>query len=109
MIIERRSNRFHDTTRFGHPQVRIYPRKGTGKKCSRYLLKCGCCGQKLEIYYAEDGLEIGGSMEPLRIDGKFFFPFEEEKRKTLKKLDRGGEKMINFNWLQEGGNAHARG
>ncbi len=26
----------------------------------RYLLKCGCCANKLEIYYDRDGLEIGG-------------------------------------------------
>ena len=60
MKISERSNRFYDTSRFGHPQIRVYHRKGKGKKCPRYLLKCGCCDQKLEIYYAEDGLEIGG-------------------------------------------------
>jgi hypothetical protein len=60
MKIAERSNRFYDITRFGHAQIRIYRRKGTGKKCPRYLLKCGCCDQKLEIHYAEDGLEIGG-------------------------------------------------
>ncbi len=27
---------------------------------NRYLLKCGCCDQKIEIYYSDDGLEIGG-------------------------------------------------
>jgi hypothetical protein len=26
----------------------------------RYLLKCGCCEQRLEIHYADDALEIGG-------------------------------------------------
>jgi hypothetical protein len=60
MKISKRSNRFDDTSRFGQPQIRVYHRKGAGKKCSRFLLKCGCCDQKLEIYYAEDGLEIGG-------------------------------------------------
>ena len=60
MKIGRRSNRFYDTSRFGQPQIRVYHRKGTGKKCPRYLLKCGCCDQRLEIQYAEDGLEIGG-------------------------------------------------
>ena len=25
-----------------------------------YLLKCGCCDEKLEIYYDEEGLEING-------------------------------------------------
>ena len=26
----------------------------------RYLLKCGCCDEKLEIYYDNEGLEING-------------------------------------------------
>jgi hypothetical protein len=60
MKIGRRSNRFYDTSRFGQPQIRVYHRKGTDKKSPRYLLKCGCCDEKLEIYYSEDGLEIGG-------------------------------------------------
>jgi len=60
MKIQERSNRFYDTTRFGQPQIRVYHRKGKGKRSPRYLLKCGCCEQQLEIYYAEDGLEIGG-------------------------------------------------
>ena len=60
MKILERLNRLYDTSRFGHPEIRVYHRKGKGKKCPRYLLKCGCCEEKLEIYYSEDGLEIGG-------------------------------------------------
>ena len=60
MKILKRSNRFYDTARYGQPQIRVYHRKGERKKAPRYLLKCGCCGQKLEICYADDGLEIGG-------------------------------------------------
>jgi hypothetical protein len=60
MKISERINRFYDTSRFGQPQIRVYHKKKEGKKCPRYLLKCGCCDQRLEIYYAEDGLEIGG-------------------------------------------------
>lgn len=26
----------------------------------RYLLKCGCCNERLEIYYDDEGLEING-------------------------------------------------
>ena len=33
---------------------------GGGKKSPRYLLKCVCCEQKLDICHADDGLEIGG-------------------------------------------------
>jgi len=60
MRILRRSNNLYNTDRFGQPEIRIYHKKGHKQKVPRYLLKCGCCDQKLEIYYAEDGLEIGG-------------------------------------------------
>jgi hypothetical protein len=55
-----RQNRFYDTTRFGQPEIRVYHKKAKGKRSPRYLLKCGCCREKLEIHYAADGLEIGG-------------------------------------------------
>ncbi len=60
MKIRRRSNRIYDTTRFGQPQIRVYHKKAIKKRGPRYLLKCGCCGEKIEVYYAGDGLEIGG-------------------------------------------------
>ena len=56
----KRGNQFYDTTRFGYPEIRVYHKAGKAKRSSRYLLKCGCCNEKLEIYYADDGLEIGG-------------------------------------------------
>lgn len=60
MTILKRNNKFYDSTRFGQPQIRMYHKKGRCKTSPRYLFKCGCCDQKLEIYYSEDGLEIGG-------------------------------------------------
>jgi len=60
MNVLKRKNSLYDTSRFGQPEIRVYHKKGTGKKSPRYLLKCGCCEEKLEIHYAEDGLEIGG-------------------------------------------------
>ena len=60
MKILTRCNRVYDTTRFGQPEIRIRHRQGTGKKCSSYLLRCGCCDERLEIFYADDGLEIEG-------------------------------------------------
>lgn len=60
MKILNRSNRFYDTSRFGQPQVRISHRNPQGKRCPCYVLRCGCRDKQLEIYYAEDGLEIGG-------------------------------------------------
>jgi len=56
----KRSIRFYDTSRFGQPEIRVYHKKGQGKRGPRYLLKCGCCEERLEIYYTDDGLEIGG-------------------------------------------------
>jgi hypothetical protein len=55
-----RKNKVYDTSKYGQPQIRVYHKKGVRKKSPRYLFKCGCCEQKLEIYYSEDGLEING-------------------------------------------------
>ena len=33
---------------------------GTGRVLPRYLLRCGCCDQKMEIYYGDEELEING-------------------------------------------------
>ena len=60
MKILKRRNRFYDTSRFGQPEIRVHHKKGRGKKSPRYLLQCGCCEQRLQVYYADDGLEIGG-------------------------------------------------
>jgi hypothetical protein len=60
MGLLKRNNRFYNTTRFGQPQIRVYHRKSRGKQSPRYLLKCGCCDEKVEIFYSEDGLEING-------------------------------------------------
>ena len=60
MKIRKRSNCFYNTSLYGYPQIRVYHRRGSGKKCPRYLLKCGCCKEKVEIYYSDDGLEING-------------------------------------------------
>ena len=40
--------------------IRIYHKKGTKRKVPRYLLKCGCCDEKVMIYYNKDTLEING-------------------------------------------------
>jgi len=69
MKLLKRKNKIYDTERFGQPEIRIYHKKGYGKKSPRYLLKCGCCDEKLEIYYDKTGLEINsvyGSIEDWR-------------------------------------------
>ena len=60
MKILKRTNRFYHVRPDGFPQIRVYHRKGSAKKMPRYLLKCGCCDENLEIYYSHDGLEING-------------------------------------------------
>jgi hypothetical protein len=60
MRILKRKNCFHDTKRFGLPEIRVFHKPGKGKRSPRYLLKCGDCEAKLEIYYDECGLEISG-------------------------------------------------
>jgi len=47
MNILKRNNRFYYTRPDGYPQIRVYHKKGSGKKIPRYLLKCGCCDEKL--------------------------------------------------------------
>ena len=43
----KRRNRMYDTERFGAPEIRVYHKKGRGKRMPRYLLKCGCCDNRL--------------------------------------------------------------
>jgi hypothetical protein len=60
MRILKRSNRIYYTSRFGQPQIRIRHRKARGRRSPCYVLRCGCCDERLEIHYSGDGLEIGG-------------------------------------------------
>jgi hypothetical protein len=44
----------------GSLELRIFEKKGSGKKCPRLLVKCGCCDEKVEIYYDKNFIEING-------------------------------------------------
>lgn len=73
MSILKRTNRFYYTRPNGYPQIRIYHKKGSEKKMPRYLLKCGCCDEKLEIYYDDEALEINdgsGGVKISNVKGK---------------------------------------
>ncbi len=56
---------------------------GGGVKSPRLLIKCGCCSEKLEIYYDsippkdfnKDGLEINGVNGTVHQWRKVFLPF----------------------------------
>ena len=54
----------------------------------RYLLKCGCCDEKLEIYYDDEGLEINGengSMEDWR---EILLPLLRIEKKNTKFISK---------------------
>jgi len=88
MRILERANRFYDTTRFGQPEIRVYHKKERGKRSPRYLLKCGCCQEKLQIYYADDGLEIGGVNGAIEDWREILLPLLLIGRKGKKFLDK---------------------
>jgi len=46
-------------------ELRIFQRATQGNKSPRYLIKCGCCDEKVEIYYDEESLEINGVLGSL--------------------------------------------
>ena len=58
--IPKRKNAIYICRTDGYPQIRIYHKKAAGKKSPRYLLKCGCCENKMEIWYDKEALEIAG-------------------------------------------------
>ena len=46
----------------GYFAIRTFHRGKKGKKDARFLFKCGCCDEKVEVYYGGDSLEINGVM-----------------------------------------------
>ncbi len=65
----------------GMPKLRIWHRKKKGIHSARYLIKCGDCDQKLEIYYGhDDALEIGGINTSRKEWSKILLPLLKEKK-----------------------------
>lgn len=62
MKIIKRSNAMAQSRPEGTWQIRVFHRKAVGKRSPRYLIKCGCCDQRFEIYYGDGTLEIAGVM-----------------------------------------------
>jgi len=89
-----RSNRFYDTSRFGQPEIRVYHKKGKGKRCPRYLLRCGCCKEKLEIHYADDGMEIGGVNGSIEDWREILLPLLYIEQKNRNFRDRMKKKKV---------------
>lgn len=80
-MILKRTNCFYYRRSDGYPQIRVYHKKGLGKKMPRYLLKCGCCDEKLEIYYDDEGLEINGVNGSIDDWREIFLPLLRIKQK----------------------------
>lgn len=48
------------TDKTGNFIPRVYHKTSRGKFDPRYLIKCGCCDESVEIYYSDNSLEING-------------------------------------------------
>ena len=72
--IVRRSNRIAQSRPEGTWQLRVFHRKRVGKLDPRYLIKCGCCNEKVEIYYGGGTLEINGVMGSAEDWGEILLP-----------------------------------
>jgi hypothetical protein len=55
-------------------QLRVFHRNAVGKRDPRYLIKCGCCNEKVEIYYGGGTLEINGVMGSVENWGEVLRP-----------------------------------
>ncbi len=67
----------------GGAKLRIFHRKQKGIDSARYLIKCGDCDQKLEIYYDNDDvfLEIGGVHASKKEWKKILLPLLKDERR----------------------------
>lgn len=77
----------------GHSEIRVFHRSRKGKRDPRYLLKCGCCKGRFEVYYGGDCLEIGGVFGSVKNWRELLLPLlnmklpgqeKEPKRKPIK-------------------------
>ena len=71
----------------GGAKLRMWHRKKKGIDSARYLIKCGDCDQKLEIYYDSDDnfLEIGGVHASRKEWGKILLPLIEKGKNGKEK------------------------
>lgn len=88
MKVPKRNNRIYWTRADGYPQIRVYHKKESGKKTPRYLLKCGCCEKKLEIYYDDEGLEVNGVNGSISDWREILLPLLRIEQRGKKLLER---------------------
>ena len=73
------NRKFAQTRPDGYFAVRSFHRAAKGKRDPRFLLKCGCCDNKLEVYYGGDSLEINGVMGSVENWRELLVPLLEMK------------------------------
>ena len=93
--ILKRINKLYNVSQFDQPQIRVYHKKRTGRRLPRYLLKCGCCEEKVEIWYSEDDLEIGGVSGTIEDWREILLPLLFIEQKDNKLIDNMKQKKQN--------------
>lgn len=61
-------------------QLRVFHRRQFRKRDPRYLIKCGCCQERVEIYYGAGTLEINGVMGSVEDWGEILLPLLGARR-----------------------------
>lgn len=83
----------------GYNALRVYHRAAVGKKSPRLLIKCGDCGNKLEISYDPEraDLEIGGVLGSIENWRELLLPLLKRPRSpygaTARQLTRFARRM----------------
>lgn len=81
----------------GYWDIRAFHRTKKGKRDPRFLFKCGCCNEQLQVYYGEDSLEINGVMGSVDNWRELLLPLLDMKlpgqtRRKLKHVPSGRAK-----------------
>ena len=96
------NRKFASTRSDGYNDIRVFHRARAGKKDPRFLLKCGCCENKFEVYYGGASLEIAGVMGSVENWRELLLPMldmklpgqEPGKSKTVRRGSREGLRKL---------------
>ena len=73
------NQRLAQTRKDGYFAIRVFHRAKKRKKDPRFLFKCGCCDEKVEVYYGGDSLEINGVMGSVKNWRELLLPLLNRK------------------------------
>jgi hypothetical protein len=93
MVVVKGSRKTGQMRPEGTWQLRVFHRKSIGKKDPRYLIKCGCCDEKLEIYYGGGTLEINGVMGSVEDWREVLVPLLKGATRAREKPSRRGRSV----------------